>query len=112
MILHQIVRLYHRINIRLSIVLKNGIITVKYLLKQWQKMNSVLYFIVKIRRLYLFLLYNSFLNFIKYFSSVTPQLWSVCKILQSHQVKTVFFVKNNDKFNCNTFSSQNNLIFR
>ena len=49
MILHQIVRLYHRINIRLSIVLKNGIITVKYLLKQWQKMNSVLYFIVKIQ---------------------------------------------------------------
>ena len=71
MIFHQIIRFYHRIDIRLFIILKNRIITIKHFLKQRKKMHSVLYFMIEIRRLYIFPFYNTVLNFIKYFSSIT-----------------------------------------
>ena len=54
MIFHQIIRFYHRIDIRLFIILKNRIITIKHFLKQRKKMHSVLYFMIEIRRLYIF----------------------------------------------------------
>ena len=71
MIFHQIVRFYHRIDICLFIVLKNRIVTIKYFLKQRQKMYPILYFMIKIGRLYIFSFYNAVLNFIKYLSSIS-----------------------------------------